>query len=600
MRWLKTSLRNKLIALMAVCIVVPFAISILITHYFTKKMIDDRVIEENIRLFSEGKKNIASYLESIDNASLFAYSSPKMNEILTSGMATDDDKSFIFAALQQISRTVKDKDISQVFLYLNGSQKSYLFAQDLYYYGEGAILPPADQAVPPYSALLIPTHLSTHYGIRLIAASTQSVFTLYRPLYNVPSNNSTGFLSVDVKMDALRKLSSELYEEGRDEFYILDRSGIVMFASDDSLIGKPLQELWAEQLKPRQEDSGSLEWSDSRFRGMIIYSKLSNPSLDWIIAKRIPDRYLYAPTSELTLINAAVSVLFLTIAAVAMLYVSIRLTRPIKELIRSINKIHAGQLEEPISLERADEIGTLAKRFRAMMNTINDLINNGYKLELANKATQLKMLQAQINPHFMNNALQSIGASAIDSNAPEVYSLISSLGQMMHYSMRTEEIVVPVSKEIDYVKHYLALQRQRFDGKLKIEMDLDERTSAIPIPKMIVQPLVENFFKHGFRPEQGEAVLRIRASLEGDRLLLEVADNGKGVPEDRLAALQAALAKARFPLSGEEDKIGLINVSFRLRLYYEGQAEMTLEAVKPQGLKVSLRIPQTLQGGTYP
>jgi len=603
MRLLKTSLSNKLIALMVPCIVVPLTISILITHHFTKKMIDDQAIEENILLFSEGKKNISGYLEAIDNASRSVYANARMNALLVNGMSNDEDKSFVFEALQQMVRTVKDNDISQILLHFSGSQSSFFFSQSMYYYDQSSpVRLPSDQVVPPYSALLIPAHSPGNYGLgnKPYAALPRQVITLYRPLYNVPTNRSTGFLSIDVNLDALRRLSAELYKEDRDEFYILDRSGIVVFSSDDSLNGQRLHEPWIEQLHARTEVSGSLEWKDSRFNGMIIYSKLSKDYVDWTLAKRMPSRYLYNKRSDLTLLNTLVMVLFLTIATVAMLIVSLRLTRPVKMLIRSINQIQAGQLDAPIPLERADEIGILAKRFRAMMNTINDLIVKEYKLELANKTNQLKMLQAQINPHFINNALQSIGSKAIDNGDPEVYSLVSSLGQMMHYSMNAGESVVPLSKEIDYVKHYLALQRQRFDVQLTIELEIDERTAAIPIPKMIVQPVVENYFKHGFHPDQENATLRIRASLEEDALRIEVADNGKGMPEEQLHRLQAIFARAQLPAAGDEEKIGLFNVFFRLHLYYEGHAQLALKAGRPQGLVVTMRIPLTPPGGIEP
>ncbi|MCP3776036.1 histidine kinase [Paenibacillus sp. MZ04-78.2] len=169
--------------------------------------------------------------------------------------------------------------------------------------------------------------------------------------------------------------------------------------------------------------------------------------------KRIPGDYLYGHARTLTMINTVIAVLSLSVATAAVLYVSIRFTHPIKQLIRSMSKIQSGQLEERIEIVRNDEFGILAKKFRTMMETINDLIFREYKLKLANKTTQLKMLQAQVNPHFINNALQSIGASALDNDAPEVYELVSSLGRMMHYSMNTKDTIVPLSQELAYVEH---------------------------------------------------------------------------------------------------------------------------------------------------
>ena len=163
--------------------------------------------------------------------------------------------------------------------------------------------------------------------------------------------------------------------------------------------------------------------------------------MDWILVKRIPYETLYKDARQLTLINSLVVSLFLIIAVIAALYISFRFTNPIKQLIRYINKIESGNLDAEIDIDRTDEIGILAKRFHQLMQRINQLIMREYRLELASKTNQLKALQAQVNPHFMNNALQSIGTLALQHGDRKMYALISSLGKMMRYHMRADNRV---------------------------------------------------------------------------------------------------------------------------------------------------------------
>jgi two-component system sensor histidine kinase YesM len=132
-------------------------------------------------------------------------------------------------------------------------------------------------------------------------------------------------------------------------------------------------------------------------------------------------------------------------------------------LISYINKVQAGNMNVHIRITGNDELAILARRFDIMLQTINDHINREYKLEIANVTNQLKAMQAQINPHFLNNALQSIGTLALQHDAPKVYSLLSSLAKMMRYNMNTNDTIVPLSTEISHVKAYLELQQQRFD-----------------------------------------------------------------------------------------------------------------------------------------
>ncbi|OXM82569.1 sensor histidine kinase [Paenibacillus rigui] len=594
MRFIKVSIRRQLIALMSAAVILPISISILLTNFFTTKMIDEQTMEENIRLLSEGKQNIATYLDSINHASLSVYYQTKMNDILTNGTASEDDKPYIYTTLQEISQSVKH--VYQVLLSLNGDNRAYLYAEQKYYYGTSAITRPTASFVKPYSAILFSTHPSSNYGIAPFPSTSYPVFSLYRPLFNVPSQEATGFLAIDVKLDALQQLSSDLYDKDRDHFFILDKAGVVVFASNDELIGRPLNESWVALLTQGNE-AGSFKWDDLHFQGVIVYTKLSESYLDWTIVKQVPAHYMYERRRELTFTNATVSAVLLMLVMIAVVIVSFRLTSPLKNLIRSMNKIQAGQLNEPILVERSDEFGILAHRFQEMMYTINDLIVNKYKLDLATKTYQLKMLQAQMNPHFLHNALQSIGASALDHNAPEVYTLVSSLGQMLHYSMDTKHTIVPLSAEINYVTGYLQLQQQRFEEKLQIELELEPDTTSLPIPKMIIQPLVENFFKHGFHHTQGAAKLRIQTRLQDGLLYILVEDNGKGVAEEQLLKLRQQLAKPDSPAVDEAEGIGLTNVQLRLMLYYGVQGCMLLDTMSPHGFQVTIILPILQQEG---
>ncbi|MDQ6422191.1 histidine kinase [Paenibacillus sp. LHD-117] len=589
MRLLTTSVRYKLIALMLISIVVPIAASIIVTHVYTKESVKERSIEENTRLISEGKTNISNYLDVVSNASLTLYSNTTMENILAKGVADNKDRSYVYTALQLVSKAANN--IYQVYLFLDNGQNGFLMNANNFAYGHAEALPNITD-ISPYGAITIPTHPSNNYGVQQIKPNKEElVFSIYRPLFRVPTSERIGLLAIDVQVEALRELTAQLYNPQQEDLYIIDGDGTIIFASDGEAIGERPEHAWIDRIFEREAASGSMEKDKSGYDGILLYDQIQTPYLDWTIVKRIPDQYLSAQANKLTMINTVIAVLFLSVATVAVLIVSIRFTNPIKQLIRSINKIQTGQLEEPIDIVRNDEFGILATRFRTMMNTINELIFREYKLNLANKTTQLKMLQAQINPHFINNALQSIGASALDNDAPEVYNLVSSLGQMMHYSMNTKEMIVPLSQELDYVHHYLLLQQQRFDEKLKIEYALDEGAGSVPIPKMIIQPLVENYFKHGFHISQNTGMLRIATTITNGMLRITVEDNGSGISEERLGAIQTDLSGIRHESADSGDRIGLMNVMYRLHLHYGEQAALQLEQNEPRGLRITMTLP---------
>lgn len=590
MRFLKTSIRNKLFALLLLSTVIPIVTSIIITYFYNKESLKNRTIEENSLIINVGKTDLSNYVQSIINNSLSIYASPFMDRILSEQLPNYQLDSYVLASTQAIAHSTKD--IAQVFQYYFINQRGYLLYQDNFLRKTYVFEPPFSVKPSPYQVYMESTHPSGDYGIgRISGAKQEPVFTIIRPLYKVPSTEMIGWLAIDVRLDALRSLASQMYNQQKEDLFILDEQGSILYASDEKLSGSKSEEAWISQILHSGNESGSLESKSSAFSGIMIYSKLQAASTNWTIVKRIPYDTLYQHARTLTWINTVVACAFLLLSIIAIYVVTIQFAGPIKQLIRRITKIESGQLDEPIDINREDEIGILAQRFRMMMHTINDLILREYKMNLANKTNQLNMLQAQINPHFMNNALQSIGNTALENDAPNVYALISTLGQMMHYSMDTNQTVVSLSQELDYVKQYLLLQSQRFEDKLETTFDIASETLTIAIPKMIVQPIVENFFKHGFNPVIGTGRIHLYAVLEKDRLVLIVRDNGTGIPKERLQLIRSEFLQIGKQPNEPVEGIGLSNVMLRLQLYYGDAAELDLSECEPCGLQVRITIP---------
>jgi two-component system sensor histidine kinase YesM len=222
-----------------------------------------------------------------------------------------------------------------------------------------------------------------------------------------------------------------------------------------------------------------------------------------------------------------------------------------------------------------------------MVETINDLIERKFRLELENKSTQLKVLQSQINPHFLYNAFQSIGTLALKHKAVEVYSLLTSLSHIMRYSMNMKEDIVSLKQEVDHVKAFLSLQKQRFGSKFEYELNIEKEAELMRIPKMILQPLVENSFKHGFETRTGSGKLFISAELNGEELILTVSDNGKGIGEQELNQLKTRLQQS---YNQTDEHIGLQNIYERLRIYYGDHASMQISSQENHDFTVVIKL----------
>lgn len=609
----RTSLRNKLIGLLLAATIIPIMTSITISYFYTKSTVLEESIQENLDLIALGKDNIENYLTVIEETSKSVYRFMNEPESLFGIIERGENKNIdkqqfsltystrIYGHLLNMYQSMRD--ISQIHLHTLSGNYSYLIARGRF---RGTDSLPYVPPYPPGADRLRPfleaTHNSHTFGLVWnIYQPSINVFTLHLPIIAAPSTKILGYLSLDVKTTELFKISNQLYRPDEENLYIIDKQGIVVFAKNAELLGKKLEENWVSNVLDSTSSNGYLEWNTkdkNNFTGIIFYDQIKSNYSEWTIVKMQPYSFLHRSANQITQINAIIAALFLIVVVIATLYISYHFTNPIKKLISSMNQIQSGNLNVNIEVKGNDELSILARRFNTMMQTITDLIMREYKLEIANKTNQMKAMQAQINPHFLNNALQSIGTLALHHQAPKVYSLISSLAKMMRYGMHMNEAIVPLSEEISHVKAYMELQKQRFSNKLNVRFDIDEDTLGVPVPKIILQPLVENVFKHSFEPlgEVGE-VLIISKWLHDHELIIIVADDGLGVDPNRLSELQHKLDKPSSQLMPDgQDNIGLINVLLRLRLHFSENARMIVSNRLPRGFSVTLHIPYDVGG----
>lgn len=599
--------------------ILPIATSMIISYNATTGSITEEAISKNKQLLSLGKTNIMNYMSNINQKSLAVYNSMNVprslyyilersleDEVFPNDL-TDviNNRNLLKDHLYSIYQSVSE--FNKVRLYVVKQNATYLLWNDDIRVGENDKDTLAETVK---KATIEATHQSHNYGLNVKSgANDEMVFTLHRPIFRAPSEELLAELSIDVRLTVLEDLNRQLYDSGKEDFYIVDMKGQIVLASNQEEIGGKIDHAWMDSVYSSSEDSGHFDWTEQSFEGMIFYDRIKTPYMDWYLVKQTPYSHLYSAADRVARINIWVGAAFLAIVVIATLFISITFTKPLLRLIGYVNKIETGNLNVSIDIQSNDEIGLLARRFRSMMQTINNLILAEYRLELANKTNQLKALQAQVNPHFLYNALQSIGTVSLQHGDHKAYSLITSLGKMMRYHMNTMDSVVELNRELQYAQAYLDLQKQRFDTALGIQLQIDNATRRILVPKMILQPLLENFFKHGFAGADSPSELTIASWLNEDssQLTIRVLDNGIGISDERLAELRYELDKplshgmlqSQAPASQESASassqeaggIGLQNVLARLRLHFHPSAAMEVEQVRPHGFSVTIHIP---------
>ncbi|WP_168122924.1 sensor histidine kinase [Paenibacillus sp. HB172176] len=600
---MKTSLRKKLMIVLLAATILPISISMFITYQRTTSSITKQAMAENSKLLFQGESNLANYFELFNKLFNSVYYDANAGDaifrLLRDGElpqgSTQDGQSLISSTLRSMAMT--NPDIFQIRLSVNKTDTTYLLANDLIRSSSGSAAP-EDSAIDwKPEGYVEATHASHPYGLderkKFTFYFSKPVVSFHRPVLDIPSEHEIGRLSIDLSLDYIRSISEMLYTPGKEELWIVNASGDVVYSSSEDLIGTNIRnEEWVDLLLKEPVNSGNFNLRSSRFDGLIAYQKLTAGYMDWTIVKRIPYDHLYSGARQITRINMLVLGCFLLVTVIATILISYRMTEGIKRLIGSINAMQAGNLQVEIPIQSKDEIGVLARRFRQLMAQINHLILREYKLEIANKTYQLKALQAQVHPHFLYNALQSIGTLALKNQDRNLYKLIASLGKLMRYHMNTEETVVPLKKEIEHVKAYLELQKQRFGEQLHIRIETEPSVENIEVPKMIIQPLAENIFKHGMNSSDKSIVIAIQCRVTSDGgLALLVEDNGQGIALETVLQLQAQLERPDSAESLSRDEhIGLANVLMRLRLFFNTNTTMTLRSAPGEGFAVRIHI----------
>jgi two-component system, sensor histidine kinase YesM len=582
---------------MLVATIVPFGTSIIITYFHTKESLEDQVLQENRNLLYQGKVNLESYINELNGLTLSLYKNPgfinflknssKENNFVTIGIITNVIQTILYAEenIERVNITIDEDDrvvsaskrSTVVFKRNNNAkyQESYIKAIE-----------------SPYHIYI--EAINTLYEN---SSKQKSLFTLHRTITDIPTDKVLAYLSLEISSDKIHQLSQNLYNENTEEFYILSPEGDFIYSSDQRIMTKQNDLQWVTNLFAETKENGTLQWKDGTFNGAIIYNRLPASTGGWMLVKRIPYSHLYESAFAVTKINILFGCLGLLLVILATLYVTFKITSPIRVLLQYIQQVEKGNMKVEYQTLGNDEIGVLGYRFKNMIEKIDDLINREYKLEIENKTNQLKVLQSQINPHFLYNALQSIGTIALKNQVPQIYTLVTHLSKIMRYGMNMEESMVPLLKEVNYIRAYLLLQKERFGDQLEYTIDVDDAVFNVYIPKMILQPIIENYFKHGF--EQRDRVGRIQIEcrkLDG-YVALNVVDNGIGVTNERLKEIYLHLSNEK-PISHQvDDNIGIKNVYSRLLLNYGHNAKLDLKNLEKGGFQVSMQLPIQMEEG---
>lgn len=313
----------------------------------------------------------------------------------------------------------------------------------------------------------------------------------------------------------------------------------------------------------------------------------------WVYLNVLPYDTVFRPVIIMRTLFMAVFALLLGVALIVSKKTARSLTKPIENLTAQMKKVENGDftLEEQAlpEVDRDDEVGQLQRDFLIMTRKINALIQENYTKQIVIKDTRFRALQAQINPHFLYNTMESINWLAKLGGQPEISRMVEALGNLMRSAMSDREDLINLQRELELVRDYILIQQIRFGERLGFELDIDPARQQLLIPKLTLQPIVENSIRYGLETVTGVCRIRITAGDYPGGVEIRVEDNGPGLDPEIMRKLDVG------EVLPEGNGIGLKNIDTRLRLMFGEEYGLKIESRSGGGTVVRVRIP----GGEY-
>lgn len=376
--------------------------------------------------------------------------------------------------------------------------------------------------------------------------------------------------------------------EGSDIF-VIDSTGTVVSSRNPNI---EITKNYKDQSLTKKIDAISkqgknvfnLDIEDNRY--LVAFSTIKGT--DWYVVSTIPFSYLNSESKKIGM-NIIMLGIGCFLAAILLSYVFSRsISSPLKKLVKAMNEAKKGNLSIIIKDNNRDEIGEVTGNFNNMLNEIKNLLDNVKSKERQKRNAELKALQAQINPHFLSNTLNTVKWLANVQKAENVENIVTSLIQLLHISMGKGDDTISIKEELEYIKNYINIQEYRYYNKFKVNYEIEEEILDFKIPKLILQPIVENSLIHGIGPMEGLGIIAVKGfKYEGD-IKITVTDNGLGIHEDKLdKLLEGEDISDRSRFSG----IGISNVNERIKMYFGDKYGLHIESVPNLFTTIEITIP---------
>lgn len=407
---------------------------------------------------------------------------------------------------------------------------------------------------------------------------------LYREIVDLAQKKTLGYIVIGASQKNFEDLCDNVIKNQKESVIIIDKNG-----GELCRVGE-INSKVEEYLKSEDFVKQSYRERTNHFTYKDYDIICNQASMNASIVCKIVPRY----SLQMQLLDVAYMPLMLMIAILMamlplLIIISNIFTKPLRQVSEAIRKFSKGDFEQQVEVTTNDEIGEVARCFNKMVGDIKTLIDENYVITIKEKESELTALQAQINPHFLYNTLDSLYWQATEAENDDIAESILALSQLFKLALSRGSRVVTVGHEAELISRYLQIQKMRFSKRLNYEIDIEENILKAKIPKLILQPFVENAIVHGFENVSTPCMLNVIGRQDGKYMVFEIKDTGIGMRQDQIDAIW----EEETPQYANQriGRYAIKNIKERLELTYHGNFELKIRSDVGKGTTVILIIP---------
>ncbi|KOP64120.1 histidine kinase [Bacillus sp. FJAT-18019] len=589
-KYIKNNMFTKMLLLIALIAVVTIVTLSYLMYYFlfqsairSELDIQQTAVERVERHVNQKYENVQLYVNDLyRNSSLGIdtsyflmnsfneYMAKRMNRIAGGGQSTSDS---VVAYFKQ--KLDDDPDIENIMLYSAEKQYVYVYKQ-----GSMTRLYQANATysyIPDVMAMDTQSVTLPNLWVRKLAGDANlPLFSIRSPINDMATYKNLGQLLILYRTEALDAIMNSGDDSFKGSVLVMSGDGRVMYDSSGKYYGQKYP--YADKLiTPKEtvtlDEESYITTAAHNQAGYVVVG---------ITPKRVISESFHGLQS--TIIISALLCIVIAVSIPSLMIVNY--SKRTDNIIRFMRKVEKGEFVARMQDTKEDQLGQIAGSFNEMLDELSRYIDKVYKAEINQKNAELSALQARINPHFLYNTLEVIRMRALSQGAQDVGDMIYSLS-MLFKNIVQHKSHYTLKDELEACRLYLELFRIRYKDKYIYKMHCDEHIKQVPMIKMSLQPLIENYIVHGLRSDEDDNWLTINASEKNGEISIEIKDNGKGIDPCELKEIKSRLEMAE--ASGES--FGLRSVHERLKLTYGNSYGMDIESEPGVGTTVTIRFP---------